>query len=231
VSSLRNGEAGVPRRTRPAPPETTRRLVRDDGEIARLAISTSRARSLLETNDPVGLLGLTTTIARARGVVSSVSTSASSSIASARVAQRVARGGDGLETCQELEERIGRARHEDRIAGIAEQLEDPRIGLARARCQEETIGLAKRPRRMYQSLMASRASRALGGRDRSDAAPAPPARARSPSMGRESGARRDSSRSDRETVDAGGPAERSTAAVRRLWARLHPCGSRTRRKR
>jgi hypothetical protein len=45
-----------------------------------------------------------------------------------------------IEPRQVIEERVARARHEDFVAGVAEQLEEQRIGVARARREHDVLG-------------------------------------------------------------------------------------------
>ena len=46
---------------------------------------------------------------------------------------------NGFKPCQVLEERIARLRHQHGIAWIAQQLEQPAVGLARARRQHDLL--------------------------------------------------------------------------------------------
>ena len=56
------------------------------------------------------------------------------------ILERVRNRRDGFELRQVLEQRIARMRHQHRIAGIAQQLEQQRVGLAGARRQRHAIG-------------------------------------------------------------------------------------------
>ena len=103
------------------------------------AIADSAARSSRCRNDPVGLFGDTIRIARTRSVAARrdrVDVDPPRAVILERVRNRRHR----FERGQVLEQRIARVRHQHRVAGIAQQLEQQCVGFAGARRQRHAIG-------------------------------------------------------------------------------------------
>ena len=90
------------------------------------------------------------------------------------VRERVAAQLDRLELCEELEERIARARHEHLVAGVAEQLEQERVRLAGARVRQDALRCRPAPRRA--KIAGDGGPRGLETEGRGIAAVGPPSR-------------------------------------------------------
>ena len=99
------------------------------------AASASCSRGV--TNEPVGLFGFTTTIARVRASHRHVV-----DLPAAMKLHRERAQLHELQRREMLEQRIRRRGGEHRVAGIGEQLEEKRIRLARRRGEEQIVGIA-----------------------------------------------------------------------------------------
>ena len=104
------------------------------------ASATSARASSRFKNEPVGLFGLTTTMARVprrQRAAHLLDVDEPAAV----IAQRIGRQAHALERGELIEQRIARRRHEHVVAGIAEQLEQPGVGLRRRRRQRDALGI------------------------------------------------------------------------------------------
>ena len=110
-----------------------------------MAMVTSASRSSARSTVPVGLLGDTSKIARSSppAPASSIACcNATTSREEAPVeAEPVGVQPHRLQRRQEVEERIARPRHQHAVAGIAQQLEQQRVGLAGAGGEDQVAGV------------------------------------------------------------------------------------------